>query len=660
MTKSKTQVDRILANATVITMDAQWQIFSPGAVAITGTTIVAVGPAAEIGATYQAESTQDFSGKTLIPGLVNAHTHVPMTLLRGLADDLRLDVWLLGYMMPVERAFVNPEFCRIGTLLACAEMIRSGVTCFADMYYFEEDVAAAAAEAGMRALCSQTVMKFPTPDSASWEDGLALARSFIERWKNHELILPSVGPHAPYTCPPEVLQACSALACEFDVPLHIHIAETAREVTENRALHNMPVVPWAKKQNVFEAKVLAAHCVHIDAGEIRTMHNHRVGIAHNPTSNLKLASGIAPVVEMLNAGLNVGIGTDGPASNNDLDMLEETRLAALLAKTANNDPTVLPARQALAMATIMGARALHIGDITGSLEPGKRADISVLELNTLHNTPGFKRDKDAIYAQIVYAAKGSDICDVMVNGKWLMQARNLLTVDEAAVTARASEIARDIDNFLIEREQSVLLKLLAIGDIQQQESFEVQVKVRIIDPQLVIHALRNSAITILRHVRYRQYDTYFAFAPPESDRLRVREDVALSDTGEPTTQIRYRLTLIGPAGGRHAPASALLSRSRYIAPSNHTPRFYREYFKPAAETHVQKDRQRWQVAFRGVQFYVNIDEVRDPELGLFLEVKSRTWSRRDAADKASLIDELLQLLGADLNQTVREDFPDLV
>lgn len=659
MTKTTIKVDRILTNATVITMDAQWQIFSPGAIAITGSSIVAVGPAAEIGAAYQAEITQDFSGKTIIPGLVNAHTHAPMTLLRGLADDLRLDVWLLGYMMPVERAFVNPEFCRIGTLLACAEMIRSGVTCFADMYYFEEDVAAAAAEAGMRALCSQTVMKFPTPDSASWEDGLALARTFIERWKNHELILPSVGPHAPYTCPPEVLQACSALACEFDVPLHIHIAETAREVTENRALHNMPVVPWAKKQNVFDAKVLAAHCVHIDSGEIRTMHNHRVGIAHNPTSNLKLASGIAPVIEMLNAGLNVGIGTDGPASNNDLDMLEETRLAALLAKTANNDPTVLPARQALAMATIMGARALHIGDITGSIEPGKRADISVLELNTLHNTPPFKREADAIYAQIVYAAKSSDISDVMVNGKWLLQARNLLTVDEAAVSTRAREIARDIDNFLIKREQSVLLKLLAIGDIQQQESFEVQVKVRINDPQLVIKALRNTAITILRHVRYRQYDTYFAFAPPESDRLRVREDVALSDTGEPTTQIRYRLTLIGPAGGRPAPASALLSRSRYIAPSNHTPRFYREYFKPAAETHVQKDRQRWQVAFRGVQFYVNIDEVRDPELGLFLEVKSRTWSRRDADDKASLIDELLQLLGADLSQTVREDFPDL-
>ena len=660
MTNSITSVDRILTNATVITMDAHWQIFSPGAIAITGSTIVAIGPAADIAATYQAASTQDFSGKTIIPGLVNAHTHAPMTLLRGLADDLRLDVWLLGYMMPVERAFVNPEFCRIGTLLACAEMIRSGVTCFADMYYFEEDVAAAAAEAGMRALCSQTVMKFPTPDSASWEDGLALARTFIERWKNHDLILPSVGPHAPYTCPPEVLQACSALACEFDVPLHIHIAETAREVSENRALHNMPVVPWAKKQNVFDAKVLAAHCVHIDSGEIRTMHNHRVGIAHNPTSNLKLASGIAPVVEMLNAGLNVGIGTDGPASNNDLDMLEETRLAALLAKTANNDPTVLPARQALAMATIMGARALHIGDITGSLEPGKRADISVLELNTLHNTPAFKREADAIYAQIVYAAKGSDICDVMVNGKWLLQARNLLTVDEAAVSARARKIARDIDNFLIEREQSVLLKLLAIGDIQQQESFEVQVKVRISDPQTVIKALRNDALTVLRHVRYRQYDTYFAFAPPESDRLRVREDVALTATGEPTTQIRYRLTLIGPGGGRNSPGSALLSRSRYIAPSNHTPRFYREYFKPAAETHVQKDRQRWQVAFRGVQFYVNIDEVRDPDLGLFLEVKSRTWSRRDADDKAALIDELLQLVGADLNHTVREDFPDLV
>ena len=654
------QVDRILTNATVITMNAQWQIFSPGAIAISGSDIIAVGPAAQISESYHALSLEDFAGRTIIPGIVNAHTHVPMTLLRGLADDLRLDVWLLGYMMPVEREFVNPEFCRIGTLLACAEMIRSGVTTFADMYYFEEHVAAAAAEAGMRALCSQTVMKFPTPDSASWEDGLALARSFIERWKGHALIVPSVGPHAPYTCPPEVLQACSALACEFDVPLHIHIAETAREVTDSRAQHNMPVVPWAKKQNVFEAKVLAAHCVHIDSGEIRTLHNHRVGIAHNPTSNLKLASGIAPVAEMLKAGLNVGIGTDGPASNNDLDMLEETRLAALLAKTANNDPTVLPARQALAMATVMGARALHIGDITGSLEPGKRADISVLDLNPLHNTPAFRRDPDAVYAQIIYAAKGSDVTDVMVNGKWLLQARQLLTVDETAVAARAAEIARQIDDFLIKREQSVLLKLLAIGDIQQQESFEVQVKVRLTDPQIILRALQHEALTVLRTVRYRQFDTYFAFAPPESDRLRVREDVALAENGEPSTHIRYRLTLIGPATHRAAPGSALLSRSRYIAPSNHTPRFYREYFKPAAETHVQKDRQRWQVLYRGVQFYVNIDEIRDPELGLFLEVKSRTWSRRDADDKAALIQDLLLLLGADPSQTVHEDVADLV
>ena len=652
------EIDYLLTGATVVTANENWEVFSPGAVAVNGDSIVAVGPAEAIAAECPAVETVDCNGKVLIPGLINAHTHVPMTLLRGLADDLRLDVWLLGYMMPVEREFVSPEFCRIGTLLACAEMIRSGVTCFADMYYFEEEVARATADAGMRALCSQTVLKFPTPDAPSFEDGLVAARDFIERWKGHALILPSVGPHAPYTSTRDMLQACAALAEEYDVPLHIHLAETEREVEQSRSEHNMPVIPWVKKQNLFDAKVLAAHCVHIDSGEIRTLHNYGAGVAHSPTSNLKLASGVAPVAEMLQVGLNVGIGTDGPASNNDLDMFEETRLAALLAKGMSGDPTVVPARKAFEMATIMGARALHMGNITGSLEPGKRADLALLDLNGLHNTPIFQRDADAIYAQIVYVGKSTDVTDVMVNGRWLMRARELLTVNEAELASAAQDFSGRIDTFLSEREQSALHKLVAIGGIERQESFEVQAKARIDDSQTVIDALQREPFSIVRHVHYHQYDTYFLFAEPEEEQLRIREDDCISAEGD-VESVRYRLTLIGPAKEREFSGSILLSRSRFLAPSVHTLRFYREYFLPKQERKVEKDRLRWQVVFQGVECYVNLDQLIDPDAGCFVEVKSRTWSKRDAEDKAQLMGEMLALLGAAPEDRLREDYSEL-
>ncbi len=653
-----TEIDYLLTGATVVTANENWEVFSPGAVAVSGDSIVGVGPAEAIAVEYSSTETVDCSGKALIPGLVNAHTHVPMTLLRGLADDLRLDVWLLGYMMPVEREFVTPEFCRTGTLLGCAEMIRSGITCFADMYYFEEEVARAAAEAGMRALCSQTVLKFPTPDAPSFEDGLAAARDFIERWKGHALILPSVGPHAPYTSTRDMLQACAALAAEHDVPLHIHLAETEREVEQSRGEHNMPVIPWVKKQNLFNAKVLAAHCVHVDSGEIRTLHNYRVGVAHNPTSNLKLASGVAPVAEMLQVGLDVGIGTDGAASNNDLDMFEETRLAALLAKGTSGDPTVVPARQAFEMATIMGARALHMGDITGSLEPGKRADLALLDLNELHNTPTFRRDADAIYAQLVYVGKAADVSDVMVNGRWLMRARELLTVNEAELASAAQDCAGRIDTFLREREQSALRKLVAIGGMERQESFEVQAKARIADPQTVIDALQREPFSVIRHVHYHQYDTYFLFAEPEEQQLRIREDDRIGAEGD-VDNVRYRLTLIGPAKEREFSGSILLSRSRFLAPSVHTLRFYREYFRPEQERKVEKDRLRWHVAFHGVECHVNLDRLIDPDLGCFVEAKSRTWSKRDAEDKAQLMGEMLALFGAAPEDRLREDYSEL-
>src|SRR5688572_13540003 len=359
--------DLLLTNAHVLTMDERFTAHRSGWVAITGDAIAGVGTGQ---AEFTAGETIDCRGRVLMPGLVNAHTHAPMTLLRGLADDLRLDVWLMGYMMPVEREFVRPEFVALGTSLACAEMIRSGTTCFADMYYFEESVAEAAARAGLRAVCGQTVLKFPAPDAASFEDSLASAREFIIRWKPHPLIVPSVAPHAPYTCTVEILRACAELAAEFDVPLQTHLAETAFEVDGSRRQHGMPVIPWVKKQRLFDAHVLAAHCVHVDEGEMRTLQDVGAGVAHNPTSNLKLGSGIAPVAKMLELGVAVGIGTDGTASNNDLDMFEEMRLAALLAKGIGGDPTTLPARQAVTMATRLRARAVHLGDLTGSLAPG--------------------------------------------------------------------------------------------------------------------------------------------------------------------------------------------------------------------------------------------------------------------------------------------------
>lgn len=653
------QADILLINATVLTMDEQLRHYERGAVAIRGDSILAVGHEAELAAEYEASQVVDCGRKVLMPGLINAHTHVPMTLLRGLADDLRLDVWLMGYMMPVEREFVSPEFVRLGTQLACAELIRSGVTCFADMYYFEEEVAQATADVGLRAVCSQTVLKFPAPDASSYEDGLARAREFIQRWKEHPLIVPSVAPHAPYTCTPEILRATAELATEFDVPLHTHLAETALEVETMRREQGMPVIPYVKKQGLFGARVLAAHCVHVDEGEMRTMLHAGAGVAHNPSSNLKLASGFAPVTKMLQVGLNVGIGTDGAASNNDLDMFEEIRLAALLAKASSGDPTSLPAAQALTLATRIGAQALFLGNITGSLEVGKRADLILLDLSSLHNSPRFFREEHSLYAQVVYAAKACDVTDVMVNGRWLMRARQLLTLDETPLLQAAQEYARRIDAFLIERERSVYSKLVALGGSQEEESYEVQLKVAIREAEGVLAALRRPEINIVRHKHYHQHDVYFHFADPSQGRLRYREDELIDSRGE-IQSVRARLTLIGPAREAELVQQVILSRIRYFAPATNSLRFYREYFKPAGETPIDKDRLRWLVRYQDTEFYVNLDHVENPPLGYYLEIKSRTWSRRDAERKAQLAVQLLLLLGGTPQAAIRQDYVELV
>ena len=653
------KADYIFMNALVLTMDEELTQYDPGAVAVKDDSILAVGFEEEILESYATSNLINAQGKILMPGLVNAHTHVPMTLLRGLADDLRLDVWLMGYMMPVEREFVTPEFVRLGAELACAELIRSGVTSFADMYYYEDDIAEVTAQAGLRALCAQSVMKFPSPDAKSYEDSLAYTRKFIERWKGHPLIVPGIAPHAPYTCTDEILQACSALAVEYDVPLHIHLSETAQEVENMREAEGIPVIPYVKKQNLFDAKVLAAHCVHIDKGEIRTLANAGAGVAHNPSSNMKLASGFAPVQEMIDEKVNVGIGTDGTASNNDLDMFEEVRLAAFIAKGSSGDPTAVPAATALTMATRLGAKAMHIGEITGSLEVGKRADLILVDIYNAHNTPHFRRDPNNAYVQIVYAAKATDVTDVMVNGKFLMREKSLLTLDEDILMQRAQAYAEKIDGFLLEREQSILSKLVALGGSSEEESFEVQTKVKLASQVDVRAALASAGIEILRARHYREYDVYFSFEDPSQGRLRYREDEFLNKKGE-MERIRGRLTLIGEARKEEFKDDVLLSRSRYLAPASNSLRFYREYFKPQSEKTILKDRLRWLVKFNDTEFYINFDQFEQPDLGSFLEIKTRTWSRNDAKKKAKLASALLEEINLGEHNTITDDYIEII
>jgi len=352
----------------------------------------------------------------------------------------------------------------------------------------------------------------------------------------------------------------------------------------------------------------------------------------------------------------VGIGTDGPASNNDLDLFEEMRLAAFLAKGASGDPTVLPAQQAVLMATRMGAQAMHIGDITGSLEPGKRADLILVDTSPLHNAPRFQRDNNSPYAQIVYAAKSTDVTDVMVNGRWVMRDRQLLTLNERNLLEAAKEYASKIDIFLINREQSVLSKLVAIGGAMEEESFEIQVKVSLEDVQPILEALQQPGIRIIRQRHYKEYDNYFFFNDPSQGILRYREDDFVDEKGD-VVNVRSRLTLIG--SHEHLP-QVLLSRSRYYAPATHSLRFYREYFKPVLEREIQKDRRRFLVSYKDTEFFINLDTMIAPELGKFLEIKARTWSRQDARHKASLTNELITYLGASIEQTISNDYIDMV
>ncbi len=653
------RVDVLLRGGTVVTMDAERHVWAPGSVALCGREIAAVGSVEALDAVCDAAQTIDCSDHIVMPGLINTHTHMPMSLLRGLADDLRLDVWLYGYILPVEREFVTPEFCFLGTSLSCAEMLRGGTTTFADMYYHEEEIAWATIEAGMRGILGETIAKFPTPDARSYEVSLRYCLEMMERFRGHKLITAVPAPHSLYMTTEDILRETTALARSFGTLQLIHVSETAGEVEAWTAQTGLRPVRWLESQGLLDSPVLAAHCVHVNGEEIDILARHGVGVAHNPSSNLKLASGVAPVAEMLAHGLAVGVGTDGCASNNDLDMFEETRLAALLPKGFTGSPTVVPAAEAVAMATIMGARAMGLQDRIGSLEAGKLADVIVVSQGRAHAVPQFNTTGLNVYSQLAYTAAAADVRDVFVDGRQVVAGGQVLTVDVPQVLERARTLAERINHFFVGRQESVLDKLVDIGGVEQQETFEVQAKAVLVDRKAFDAALKHELVHVTGQTRREQYDTYFYFADPGQGRLRYREDLVIRADG--SKEPIYTLTLNGPAREAEYEHSVLLSRSRFTATAHQSLRFYRECFSPVRELEVSKQRERYHIRYRGVDFAVNVDRITTPPLEQrYIEIKSRTWSEQDAERKASMIGELLHIFGATDQDMVLGEYPDLM
>jgi 5-methylthioadenosine/S-adenosylhomocysteine deaminase len=422
------QVSLIVTGGTVVTMDGSGRVIANGAVAVDGTDIVAVDTADAIQAAFRGTETIDAGGHVIMPGLVNTHTHAPMVLFRGLADDLALMEWLTKYIFPAEAQMVSPEFVRAGTKLAALEMIQSGTTTFADMYYFEEEIARETKAAGLRGILGQTVIQFPVADARTPADALARAEAFIIAFKDDALITPAVAPHAMYTLDGPTLMAARELARRHGVPTLIHLAETRDEVSIAQERYQASPVAYLDTLGFLGPGVLGAHAVWIQPEEIAILRDRGVGVSHNPESNMKLASGTAPVPAFLAAGVAVGLGTDGAASNNDLDMFEAIRMASLVHKLQTGDPQAMPARAALELATIGGARALGMADRIGSLEVGKRADLIVVSMGAARQTPMY----DPL-SHLVYTTRGDDVRATVVNGKLLMRDRRVLTLDENAV-----------------------------------------------------------------------------------------------------------------------------------------------------------------------------------------------------------------------------------
>ena len=428
-------VDWLYTARYVVTMDAQQNLIEDGAVAINGERIVAVGKRAELERQFQPKQRLDRPRALIMPGLVNTHAHAAMSLLRGLADDLHLQDWLEKYIFPAEAKNVTADYVLWGTRLACLEMMLSGTTTYVDMYYFEDRVAEATREAGLRGVLGETIIGFPVPDAKTPADSLRFTEGFIRQYKNDPLIVPAVAPHALYTNSDADLRASRRLANKYGVPLVIHLSETKRENDEAKAKRGMTPTRTLDAIGEFDGPTIAAHGVWLDDDDMRILKARNVGVAHCPSSNMKLSSGVAPVLKLLAAGINVGLGTDGPAgSNNDFDLMEEMNLASNLQKVISGDPTSLPAFQAVQMATILGAHVAGLEKEIGSLEPGKRADLITVRLDRPHAVPLYN-----VYSHIVYALKASDVEDVTVNGRPVVRDGHSLTLNEALILSKAVE-----------------------------------------------------------------------------------------------------------------------------------------------------------------------------------------------------------------------------
>lgn len=438
-TLAQEKVDLLITGGTVITMDAQRRVLDDGAVAVRADSIVAVGPRSELETKYAAAKVINAHGAIVMPGLINGHTHAAMSLFRGIAEDLSLDDWLHAYIFPAEARNVTEDFTAWGTRLAILEMLRGGTTTYADMYYFEDAVARVTKEAGMRGVLGETVIDFPAPDNKSLPEAFAYTQKFLDHWKGDPLIVAAVAPHSMYTCSEKTLQDAAALARRNSAPILIHIAEAPFELEQSRNKYGLTPVAYLSRAGVLGPDVVGAHCILVDHADITTLVHFNVGCIYNPSSNMKTAAGVMPVVEMLAAGEAIGLATDGAASNNNLDMFEEMDLAAKLQKLTRMDSRALPAEQVVALATITGARALHLDKQIGSLEPGKKADLILVDTSAPHATPMYN-----VYSQLVYALKASDVRTVIIGGKIVMEDRQMLTLDEPEILAKAREYQKQI------------------------------------------------------------------------------------------------------------------------------------------------------------------------------------------------------------------------
>lgn len=444
LSKSNQTADLLIVGGTVVTMNERREVIEDGAIAVKNGQILAVGKTSDIAKKYPAKQTVDAKGKVVIPGLINTHTHVPMSLYRGIADDLDLQEWLTKYIFPAEAKNVNEAFVRAGTRLGLAEFIRGGTTTFCDMYYFEDAIADETSKAGVRAVLGETLIDFPAPDNKTFDAALVYTENFVKKWQGNSLITPAVAPHAPYTVSEEHLLATRRLSDKYKAPLVIHLAEAETETEFIQQKHQgIRPIEYVEKIGFLSERTIAAHVVQANEAELDILKRRGVGIAHNPQSNMKLAAGVAPVPMMLAKDLRLGLGTDGAASNNDLSLWEEMDTAAKLHKVFSKDPKVVSAEQAFMMGTIGGARALHMEDLIGSLEAGKRADIVVVDFDNLNQTPYYN-----IYSTLVYATKAGDVRHVIIDGKVVMRDKRLLTLDENVIKKDANLYRQKIINSL--------------------------------------------------------------------------------------------------------------------------------------------------------------------------------------------------------------------